>query len=261
MTLCLILAAGTGSRLKPLTDNTPKCLVEFLGKPILQYQLDVIEAVDIDSVAIVTGYRSSQIQMLGYKTFHNNLFDRTNMVESLFTARDYIKDSIGDVVISYGDIVYEKENLNAVLSCDADICVMVDCGWYDLWSIRNENPLDDAETLKLDHDGNILELGKKPKDLSEIEGQYTGLIKLSKNKVKEFISFYDSINRDQKYDQCSFNNMYMTTFLQLLIDSGWLVKAVKVKNGWLEIDTVNDLKLYEAMDEKGVLNNLWCPYG
>ena len=56
---------------------------------------------------------------------------------------------------------------------------MVDDGWLDLWSVRNDNPLDDAETLKYGRNGQIIELGRKPKSLGEIESQYTGLIKIS----------------------------------------------------------------------------------
>ena len=48
--------------------------------------------------------------------------------------------------------------------------------------------------------------------------------------------------------------MYMTTFLQLLIDAGWNVMPAKVKHGWLEIDTVEDLKLYEKFSEEGKLD-------
>ena len=71
--------------------------------------------------------------------------------------------------------MYEK-NLETLLRANGDIVVMVDDGWLDLWTVRNENPLNDAETLKYGDKGQIIEL-KKPKSLSEIKGQYTGLIK------------------------------------------------------------------------------------
>ena len=61
---------------------------------------------------------------------------------------------------------------------------MTDDNWLSLWSLRNENPINDAETMKFDRQGNIIELGKKPKSINEIESQYTGLIKISKNKIK-----------------------------------------------------------------------------
>ena len=77
---------------------------------------------------------------------------------------------------------------------------MVDDAWLDLWSARNEDPLNDAETLKYDDCGAIIELGKKPASLESIQGQYTGLLKVPKNKLKEFISFYDNLDRQSLYD-------------------------------------------------------------
>ena len=59
------------------------------------------------------------------------------------------------------------------------------------------------------------------------------------------------------YDGKDFDNMYMTSFLQLLIDSGWKAKAVLVNNGWLEIDSVDDLTQYETMAEQGDLDNFY----
>ena len=82
----------------------------------------------------------------------------------------------------------------------------------------------------------------------------TGLIKISYEKINEFICFYDQLDRSFLYEGRSFKQMYMTTFLQLLIDAGWNVMPAKVKHGWLEIDTVEDLKLYEKFSEEGKLD-------
>ena len=51
--------------------------------------------------------------------------------------------------------------------------------------------------------------------------------------------------------------MYMTTFLQLLIDDGWMIMPAHVNHGWLEVDTVEDLKLYEKLSLEGKLDALW----
>ena len=66
----------------------------------------------------------------------------------------------------FGEVlkIYEEKNLIALLSSEDDISIMIDKDWHALWSLRNENPLEDAETLVLDKNNYILELGKKPKD-------------------------------------------------------------------------------------------------
>jgi choline kinase len=167
------------------------------------------------------------------------------MVETLFAAREFIKGD-EDLIIGYGDIVYNEMNLVTLLESNEEISIMVDVKWKDLWSLRMDDPLTDVETLKL-KDGLITELGKKPNSYNEIEGQYTGLIKVRGDKVADFIGFYDKLDRDKGYDGNNFDNMYMTSFIQLLIDSGWKVAAAIVKNGWLEVDTVEDLEMYEKL--------------
>ena len=70
-------------------------------------------------------------------------------------------DEFASIIVqgsSYGDIVYQQKNLKSVLATDGDIVVMVDDGWLELWSARNENPLNDAETLKYGNQGQIVEL-------------------------------------------------------------------------------------------------------
>ena len=257
MTSCLILAAGEGTRLRPLTNTYPKGLVSLLGKPLVSYQIDNLKALEIENIAIVTGYKAEKFNALNCKTFHNKFFDSTNMVESLFAARLFLEQARSDIIISYGDIVYEKKNLETILNTNGELVVMVDDGWLDLWSVRNENPLNDAETLKYGTKGQIVELGRKPKYISEIEGQYTGLIKISHKKICDFISFYDQLDRSLLYEGRSFKQMYMTTFLQLLIDAGWTIMPAHVNHGWLEVDTVEDLNLYEKLSAEGKLDPFW----
>jgi choline kinase len=256
MTRVLILAAGEGTRLRPLTNDKPKCMVPLLGTSLIERQIACLKRHNISDIHVATGYRADQIEALGYPTSFNERYDKTNMVSTLFCATDFI-DKDGDLIIAYGDIVYNDENLQTLLSCDDDIALMIDKKWRDLWSLRLENPLDDAETLVMNDTGHVTELGKKPKNYDRIQGQYTGLIKISSNKIKDFIDFYQNLDRKAKYDGKDFDNMYMTSFLQALINAGWLAKAAIVHNGWLEIDSVGDLEEYESMAKQGKLEKFY----
>ena len=71
------------------------------------------------------------------------------------------------------------------MNSKSSISIMVDLNWKKLWSERFDNPLDDAETMKFDDDLNIFELGKKTDSYSDIQGQYTGLIKFDKNYLRK----------------------------------------------------------------------------
>ncbi|MDA8649724.1 phosphocholine cytidylyltransferase family protein [Alphaproteobacteria bacterium] len=257
MSRCLILAAGEGKRLRPLTEKYPKALVTLLDRPLLHWQLDVLKAAGIKNVGLVTGYKAEQLSGLGYPTFLNSRFGSTNMVESLFSAITFFENKTEDIIISYGDIIYQRDNLSSVLNTKGDLVVMVDLGWFDLWSLRNQNPLDDAETLKINRAGKIVEIGKKPHSLDDIQGQYTGLIKVSCKKIREFIAFYKSLDRNAEYDNRTFQKMHLTTFLQLLINAGWSIIPAPVTHGWLEVDTTEDLNLYEKLHTTGQLSSLW----
>ena len=254
---CIILAAGQGTRLRPLTDNLPKAMVQFLGSPLINYQIKVLRQIGIKDIAIVTGYCADKLNQLGLPTFHNKHFETTNMVESFFTSKSFWMDDECDLIIAYGDIIYERKNLEMLISSSGDMSLMVDDRWIDLWSLRQSDPLSDAETLKFNRDGSISELGQKPTSLNEIQSQYTGLIKLDWKRKKEIIKFYNELDQEALYDGHEFKNLYMTTFIQMLINNGWKINASRVKNGWLEIDTTDDLYLYEDMHVKGTLHNLW----
>ncbi len=256
MTRALILAAGQGTRLRPLTDDKPKCLVPLVGKSLLMRQVATLNEMGVSEIMVATGYRSDQIESLGLATCHNPRFESTNMVESLFAARDFISRE-GDLIIAYGDIVYQRENLKVLLDCSDEIALMIDLEWRKLWSLRLENPLEDAETLLMNPEGYVTELGKKPDSYERIQGQYTGLIKIRGDKLNDLLEFYDALDRKGTYDGKSFDNMYMTSFLQNLIDSGWRAKAALVENGWLEVDSVEDLEHYEKMAADGLLDEYY----
>ncbi|MFT7559809.1 MAG: choline kinase [Flavobacteriales bacterium] len=255
MTRALILAAGQGTRLRPLTDTVPKCLVHLHGKSLLDRQVETLKHCGVQDIHIAAGYKAEQIQELGFDVSINPHFASTNMVESLFSARNFIAEG-GDLIIAYGDIIYQQENLDTLLTTKSDVVLMIDKAWRDLWSARMEDPLQDAETLIINEHGYVTELGKKPKNYDSIQGQYTGLIKIDAAKIDDFIAFYDQLDRQETYDGKDFLNMYMTSFIQLVIDAGWQVKAAEVQNGWLEVDSVEDLRLYETLSENGNLDKL-----
>jgi choline kinase len=176
------------------------------------------------------------------------------MVWTLFSAAEELE---GDVIVSYGDIVYSKNILQALLNSKADIAVTIDEDWENYWRARNEEPLEDAETLKLRKDGTISEIGQKPKALSEIEGQYMGLMKFSSKGLRQMKEVFHRALRNEVVLEGSVENAYMTDILQALINSNQLISAVLVHDEWVEVDTVNDLELKETIRRvKSIENQL-----
>ena len=248
----IILAAGQGTRLCPLTDDRPKCLVELAGQSLLNHHLHGLRANGIDDIVIVGGYRADMLPVEGGRVRTNPDFDRTNMVATLFSVADELTPET-DILITYGDCIYEPGGVAAVMNTDAPIAMAIDLEWRRFWEQRMSDPLSDAETLRLSEGGDIIELGKKPKSYADIEGQYMGLFKLRADHVHQFKTAWDSLDPDGVYDGKDRANMYMTSFLQHLIDTGWTIRSEPVENGWLEVDTTEDIARYEDMHTAGQL--------
>jgi len=235
----ILLVAGEGKRLRPYTLDRPKCMVEINGISLIDRQLAVLKAEGLDDIVMIGGYKADMLKREGIKLKINPRYYETNMVWTLFSAEEELE---GDVIVSYGDIVYSREILQALLKSDANIAVTIDKEWESYWRARNEDPLDDAETLKLREDGTISEIGQKPKSLDEIEGQYMGLIKLSAKGVLQIKEIYKNAVEDSTLLGKPIDNAYMTDLLQAVINAGYPVHSVPVFAGWVEVDTVDDLK-------------------
>ena len=162
------------------------------------------------------------------------------MVSTLFCASELF-DGEDDILISYGDIVYNDNVFNAIHKSNEQINVVVDKNWREYWEARMVDPLRDVETLKIDENGSIKELGKKPHSYEDIEGQYIGLIKIRKDVVRQVKDYYENLDETALYDEKDFDNMYMTSFLQMIADNIMPLTPVYIKGGWIEIDEPTDL--------------------
>jgi len=242
----IILAAGQGTRMGSETDDKPKCMITYKGKPLIDYTIKTLQACGIEDIIIINGYKKevleSHLSNKSIRFITNKEYYKTNMVYTLFCAESEMND---DLLISYGDIIYSKEVLGQLMKNDNDFVVTVDKNWRELWNLRMDDPLKDAETMKIDKSGNIIELGKKPKSYEEINGQYIGLLKISDSILKKIRNFYHELDRSKYYDGKDFNNMYMTSLIQLIINSISKVKADIINGGWLEFDNQKDLIKYE----------------
>lgn len=258
----IILAAGKGIRLKPLTDNKPKCLVELFGKSLIEHTVSTFQQCGISDITIVTGYLSNLLDIPNVSYIKNKNFASTNMVETLFCAREKLDDS---VIISYGDIIFEKKVLKKIIDCPDDISLAIDIDWEKYWRIRFENPLDDAESLIFDKNQFISEIGQKTKSMNDIQGQYIGLMKFQNQGLVDLKNFYDR-SKMQSFNGINplnpnlpFEKSYMTDLLQGLIHSGKEIKAILIKNGWLELDSLNDYQIYQKMLIKKTIYKFFSP--
>ena len=145
------------------------------------------------------------------------------MVETLFTAREIMDDS---VIVSYGDIIFEKHVFEKLFSSSANISLIVDKNWLSYWNTRFKDPLDDAESLTIDKNGNITSIGQKTTEIADIQAQYIGLMKFRGEGLEILKSFYDKSKlsaqngKNPLNSSLIFEKSFMTDLLQGMIDNG-----------------------------------------
>jgi len=237
----IILAAGEGKRLRPLTNDKPKSLVEIWGKSLLTRQLEQLATFGITDITVVTGYCKDQIEKLPVATVFNEEYDSTNMVFSLSKALPTLLDcKAKNTLILYGDIAYSDSHLQVLIesSSAASTVLLGNTEWFELWSQRLDEPLSDAETFQFDDNLRLLDIGKVPDSLAQVQAQYMGMIKMDTAFLRTVLSNYIAhVNTVQS------RNMYMTDLIQQLVESDH-VHVELVAGSWIEIDTVVDYTLY-----------------
>jgi HAD superfamily hydrolase (TIGR01450 family) len=135
----VILAAGTGSRLRPLTIDQPKACVTVDSIPIGEHQLRAYDAAGFETVYVVAGYMPARIEALcdrlsaelsvDIEVLHNEAFANTDNMYSLYCAREAVAGK--PFVLSNGDVVFEPEVVDRLAAIDDHSAIAVDADQYD----------------------------------------------------------------------------------------------------------------------------------
>lgn len=233
----LILAAGTGSRLLPLTRNTPKSLIDLgNGMTLLETQLEAIRPTGITEVVIVTGYRSEQIEAkirhhegFNFQIVYNPFFDVSNNLVSAWMAMPYLA---GEFVLINGDDVFRTQVLQRLLDAEGETTMVV-----------SHKPAYDVDDMKVQTRGERVHKVSKSVPPDDTNGESIGMMKFSQRGRDRFFAELDTMVRDK-----SNHNRYYLEALQRIMDSGWPVKYVACKpNEWAEIDFHPDLVSLKKM--------------
>jgi len=253
----IIVAAGRGRRLMPYTDEMPKCLVPVDDRTILGIQLEALAAHGVREVVVIRGYLGDVLERrkaelpLPVRFIDNREWEHNNILESLFCADAELE---GPVLLSYSDIIYTPDVVGALMASSADISLIVDREFRNIYEGRTEHPLDEAEVAKLDADGRVTSVGKRAHPPDQARGEFIGLAKLSGRGARLFRDTWAALKEqfrgreDQPFVRApTFRQAYLTDLLQHLIDSGEPIMGVEIAGSWREIDTVQDLGRARAL--------------
>lgn len=237
----VIIAAGKGSRLKHYTEDLPKCMLKFNGKTLLERQINALKSNGIKDISVIKGYCKEKINLKGVKYYINNDYENNNILNSLFYAE---KELNSDVIISYSDILYEKDVISRLIESKYDISIVVDIDWKKAYRGRKDHPIHEAENVIFDSHNKVLRIGKIMTKKFDVHGEFIGIMKLTKRGcdiLKRHFSRAKMLFWNKPYVRAkTFNNAYLTDMIQDMVELGVDIHCVIIERGWKEIDTVED---------------------
>ncbi len=249
----IIIAAGMGLRLNPLTDDKPKCMLEFNGKTLLRYQIDALEGAGIDRIAVIKGYKKNVINYPGLIYYVNNNYQNNNILHSLFCAEEEMND---EFIAAYSDIYYDKNIVKRLLDSKKDISIVVDIDWRGYYEGRTNHPIEEAENVVFDANNNVVRIGKILPNKDAVHGEFIGMMKCSKRGALVFRRYFNRLKQiysGKPFQRASvFEKAYLTDIFQDMVDYGVKINCVIIEKGWAEIDTPQD---FERLNNNSILRN------
>ena len=240
MKKAIILAAGQGSRLLPLTADQPKCLIEFAGKSLIAWQVEALAANGIEQIAVVTGFRDAKLDAA-----LKQIPQPASPIRSCFNPFYKVADNLGscwivreemdqDFIILNGDTLVSPEIVARLIDgATAPITVTID--------VKDSYDLDD---MKVQRDGDrLLQIGKRL-TAQETNAESIGMLAFKGEGPSIFRNQVEAMMRTPE----GVLNWYLKA-IHALAPSG-LVGTVSIEGlGWAEVDFPEDLPIARALTE------------
>lgn len=227
----IILAAGVASRLRPLTNNTPKCLLSIGNRTLLGRTIDALRINGVDEFTIVTGYLNHLIESfieesypdLNVRFIHNHLYNSTNNIFSLWLARPEADGK--SILLLDSDILFDADIVKSLLESEHPTCLAV-----------NRHDLSDEEMkVVIDDDNRIVEISKTCAP-EHAFGESIGIEKMDPCFTSSLYKELDiMMNREQS------TNIFYEAAFERIIEQGMSLFAVDTTHFFsMELDTVED---------------------
>ena len=229
----IVLAAGKGERLRPLTEHIPKCLIELRpGLKLIDLQLRAMSSVGaVDNAVFIVGYRGDQVEeyLKGWTkfpvtTFYNPFFDMSNDLVSLWCATRFMED--GPFIVLNGDDVFSASVMENLSTAEGDICTVID-----------RKPAYDADDMKILVEGGLLRRLSKEIPVEEATGENIGMIRFQGEGPALLVEALNAIVMTPEH-----RPLHWLSAVQWIIDRDTPVTLSECKpEDWAEIDFHVDL--------------------
>jgi L-glutamine-phosphate cytidylyltransferase len=233
----ILISAGKGTRLMPLTRNTPKCLLQIgNGSTIIEAQLDTLKNVGITKVSIITGYLTEQVEAkiknaegIEIDIIYNPFYEEYNNLYSLWMAK-YRMDE--EIITINGDDLFNEELLTLLMKKDEDI----------IMTISRKDEYDDDDMKVIVYDNHVKRIGKDIPD-KEANGESVGIIKYSKRGTNILKNKLEQMVKSQKYKE----SFYLEALQNLIEENIYINYQEVMLNMWQEMDFHADYELINKM--------------
>lgn len=232
----VVLVAGKSSRLRPLTDNKHKALLEIGDKTLIEHQLEAFKEAGVDEVIFVVGHKADLIKEkigenykgIKIKYIYNPDYSTKNIDYSLYCARDEFKDE--NFIYLEGDLFFHSNIIKKLIKSKYDNCLCVDKDYksskVDTVILGKKNR---AEGLVFEENGDVREKVEN----ENIAGELLLMVKFNKDASNFLI---------QELEKCNFvgETKIYNIFGELIKLKE--VSYIEIKNlPWVEIDNIEDL--------------------
>lgn len=243
----IIIGAGRGRRLMPLTEDSPKCFAEIGGKRIIDWAIEAFHAAGLREVVFIGGYQIDRIRTeypsLTFK--HNDNWEHNNILASLFYAEDEMDAGF---VCSYADILYRPRVVQKLMQSPNDITLVVDTNWRERYRARTAHPEDDGEKVLAAGD-RVLRVAR---DIASgaAHGEYIGVARFTpagaRTLREHYRDFLQEFDGRPFHDASSVQKAYLIHMIQELIQRGVPVHKVDTHGDYMEVDTTQDYQLAQG---------------
>jgi phosphoenolpyruvate phosphomutase len=238
----IILAASQGGELGELTRNRPKAMVPVNGQPLLHKLVAQFQLERIKEVLVVRGFARDEVHAPGACFVDNDDFEGTGELLSLSKAAHILE---GDVVISFGDILFRKYILQTLLADPGDITLAVDAAWQQrrradsyidyITATHPYSPSYGEEEPLLTDIGPNLPPGK-------IHGEWIGLVKTNARGSTRLRAALDSLA-----NKPDFRTLRLDDLFRQLLAQGQTIRVLYITGHWLDVDNPEQLAAANAL--------------
>ncbi len=238
-TSAIVLAASRGEELRELTEHQPKTMIKIQGTPILAHIVDAYNAVGIKDITVVRGYRKEAVNLPNLTYLDNNEFAETGELDSLNKALCARKGQAKDLIISYGDVLFNKYIPQALCQEKEDVVIFVDSDWQNQssyarlggfveCSLPNSKKAFNAKVY-------LKQLGEGvPKD--NTHGVWMGFLKVSPAGSALLHTILATMMADPAHRKAGIPHL-----LQALLSCQQPIRVLYTVGHWLDINSLDDV--------------------